>query len=174
MKLIGLALLVLFLSSCAQNEKNGAQSNSYFDIKGYFEKEAVRLKKLAPLIQKSVSIDGISEQKKIKIENYKKEFNNFISADINKVSWRGDFVVKIMGDLTQYSTLNNKIPVKELQIRYKDNVVKSIRIIEKTENILYYSSDTLSYFPDSLYEIKKTQKIKLLTQKKYVITGIFK
>jgi len=42
------------------------------------------------------------------------------------------------------------------------------------KNILYSSGDTLVYYPDSLYEIRKHQKIKLLAQKTYQITGKLK
>ncbi len=173
MRLTGLGFLIIFFCSCSQKEENIPQSEPYFNIKNYFEKEADRLTKLSLIVHKTVSIDGVSEQKRVKISDYKKELNTFISSDINKASWRGAFTVKKEEDQTFFTTENEKVPVKKVHIRFKNNSVKSIQIIVQTTNILYHSADTLTYFPDSLYEIKKTQKIKLLKEKKYVVIGRF-
>ncbi len=150
------------------------QSEAYFDIKGYFEKEAIRLNKLDLSTEKSVAIDGEKEQKLVKISDFNQELSAFIAADINKASWRGAFVVTKQNEIVRYTTENKKIPVSAVKIAYRNNKLKSIQLVVKTDNILYQSIDTLSYFPDSLYEIKKTQKIKLLKEKKYVVVGKFK
>lgn len=146
----------------------------YFDIKGYFEKEADRLLKLNLSISKTVSVNQEDEQKKVRIKDYKKELSAFISSDINKASWRGAFVELKNSNLTSYRTDNAKIPVKKIEITYDESSISSIRIIAETTNILYASRDTLIYYPDSLYQIKKTQKIKWLKEKSYKVIGQFK
>ena len=174
MKVTGLCFLVVLLYSCTPNEQNKSQKIAYFNIKGYFEKEAERLNGLNLKMHKTVSIDGVKEHKLVKIHDFKNELNTFISSDINKGSWKGAFTVKKEGDLALYMSENEKVPVKRVEIRYQNNKVKSIQIFIKTANILYHSSDTLNYYPDSLYEIRKTQKIKLLKEKKYIVIGKFK
>ncbi len=173
MKFTALGFLVIFFCSCAQKEQNILQSEPYFNIKDYFEKEADRLTKLNLVVHKTASIDGVNEKKDVKISDYKKELNTFITSDINKASWRGAFTVKKDEDQVLFTTENEKVPVKKVQIHFENNKVKSIQIVVKTINILYHSADTLTYFPDSLYEIKKTQKIKLLKEKKYRVIGRF-
>ena len=174
MKFIAFGFLIILYCSCSQKQQDIPQGEPYFNIKNYFEKEADRLTKLNSTIIKTVSIDGVSEQKKVKIKDYKKELNTFISSDINKASWRGAFVVKKEENQILFTSDNEKVPVKKVQIQFEKNKVKSIQIVVKTINILYHSSDTLTYFPDSLYEIKKMQKIKLLNSKRYSVVGRFK
>jgi len=174
MKLGGLGLIVLLLFSCTQSQQNQVQKDSYFKVKEYFEKEVNRLNKRKPRVDKTVSINGVKEQRQLQIADFKNELNIFISSDINKASWNGAFQIKKAQDVTIYTTADEKIPVKRLEISYQHNKVKSISILLLTTNILYHSSDTLTYFPDSLYEIKKTQKIKLLNEKKYAVIGRFR
>ena len=174
MRLTGLCFLIFLLHSCTPTEQNKKQKVAYFSLKNYFEKEAERLNRLNLQIHKTVGINGVNEQKLVKINNFENELNAFISSDINKASWRGAFTVKKDENLALYTTENNKVPVKKVEIRYQNKKVKSIQIFLRTTNILYHSSDTLTYFPDRLYEIKKTQKIKLLEEKRYVVIGKFK
>ncbi|MEJ5994223.1 hypothetical protein WG904_07280 [Pedobacter sp. Du54] len=173
MRLVSIGLLILILSSCTANEQNKPQSDAYFNIKGYFETEANRLNQLQLPIDKSVAINGIAEQKIVKIKDFKNELSSFIASDINKASWRGSYTVKKDRDNELYTTTNEKIPIKKIAIHYLNQKIKWIQVIGMTDNLLYHSSDSLTYFPDSLYEIKKTQKIRLLKEKKYVMIGKF-
>ena len=119
-------------------------------------------------------VNGEREDMKVKINNWEKEFETFISSDINKSSWRGSFKVKKDYSTEIYVTDNEKIPIKKVEIFYRNDKISGIKIIINTSNRLYISKDTLSYYPDSLYQIKKVQKIKLMDQKTYQIIGKFK
>ncbi len=166
--------LILFFTSCTLKEKENLSKKLYIDLNSYFKKEANRLSKINSFIDKTVIINGQKEEKKVKIIDWQKEFEPFISADINKVSWRGEFEIK--KDLLKetYTTANEKIPVKEIQLTYKNNKIYSIEISINTTNSLYFSKDNLIYYPDSTYQIKKVQKIKLMDQKVYQVIGKFK
>lgn len=172
MKLAGIGFLIIVCSACTANEQK-VQIDSYFNLKKYFEKEADRLNKLNLRIDKSVSINNDIEKKQVKIKDFKNEFSTFIASDINKASWKGMFKVNQKENSLLYTTENEKIPVKKVEVHYLNKKLTSIQIILVTDNILYHSLDTLNYFPDSLYEIKKLQKIKLIKEKKYVIRGRF-
>lgn len=171
MKNIGLCLITIFLFSCSQKEQEKGNALTYFDLKGYFKGEANRLNQTNRIVDKSVAINGSATQKKVKIEDFKKEFSTFMDADINKASWRGSFQISKTPNLIAYKSTDQKIPVKKLEIALNNNKISSIQIFVTNNNILYTSKDTLSYFPDSLYEIKKTQKIKLMAAKNYRISG---
>jgi len=173
-KKIYILLFALVLFSC--NQKNETRANTdllYFDLKGFFEQEMVRLEKLNPTVDKTVSVNGTIENKKVKITNWKKELAIFINADINKASWRGSFNISKENNTDIYVSNNKKIPVKRVHIEKQGLKVSKIEIVISHTNILFQSQDTLSYYPDSLYEIKKQQKIKLLSEKKYKIIGKF-
>jgi len=164
---------LLFFLSCGHTEQQQVHPQQYFDLKGYFQKEAARLNKTKPLVFKTVSVNDSSESKKIRIADWNKELANFSDADINKTAWLGMFKVEKNDQQEIYSSNDDKILVKKLQISRNNNKITSIRILLNTSNYLYHSTDTLAYFPDSLYEIRKTQQIKLLSVKKYRVKGTF-
>jgi len=171
-----LYLLVFALAcfSCNKQEKPNANNNLlYFDLKGYFEKEIDRLQEVSPSINKTVSINGAKEQKTLTITDWQKELAIFQNADINKNSWRGSFKITKQGEQSIYSSDNRKIPIKKILVEQQGSKVSKISIIVNNNNILYRSQDTLTYIPDSLYEIKKQQKIRFLAQKNYLIIGKF-
>ncbi len=165
--------LVLALASCTLKEQENKNAKSYFDLEGYFKKEAARLQKANPAINKTVMVGGKSETHQINIANWEKEFDLFIQADINKAAWRGAFNANGTNGNRIYTSQSAKVPVKKLEVSFKHNKVSAIRIFVSNTNDLYTSSDSLSYYPDSLYQIKKTQKIRLSADKKYEITGKF-
>lgn len=170
-----LFLLLLFsLGACnPAPSKKQFKAIRYFDLKDYIAKEAKRLNQLNPDIEKSVMVNRSEEHKKVKIADWQKELAVFSDADINKSAWQGLFQTYEGKDIKTYTADNEKVPVKSLSIKYRSGKIYGIQVLIRTENLLYTSNDTLSYFPDSLYEVKKTQHIKLLNEKDYRITGRF-
>ncbi|WP_406823542.1 hypothetical protein [Pedobacter sp. KACC 23697] len=174
-KKLFIPVFALALFSC--NQRKEAEANTdlvYFDIKGYFEKEISRLQKLNPIVNKTVSVNGAVESKSSKIADWSKELAIFVNADINKTSWKGSFKTKKQNGVDIYTSDHKKIPIKKISITWKDKKADIIEIIIDNKNILYRSQDTLTYCPDSLYSIKKQQKIRLLKDKKYSVIGKLK
>ncbi|WP_316801350.1 hypothetical protein [Pedobacter frigidisoli] len=170
-KLLILALAFGFTSCNQERETNANARLSYFDVKGFFSKEINRLRLSNPIVEKTVSVNGVSENRKIKIADWEKELAVFTNADINKASWQGEFKVTVDHQLTIYSSANKKIPVKKILITHQQAKVAKIEIIVENKNILFQSVDTLRYAPGLFYEIKKLQKIRFLKQKSYHIVG---
>ena len=165
----------LLLTSC--NSSPAEQQKTvplYFDLKGYFEKEALRLQRAQPLVSKSVSINGSEETKSLKIANWKAELAAIADADINKASWRRLFTVHHKNGKVHYTTAEEKIPVKEVIVAYSQNKPVAVVVLMKASNMLYTSVDSLHYYPDSLYQINKSQHIRLLDSKDYKVTLKFK
>ncbi|MFF5382854.1 hypothetical protein [Pedobacter suwonensis] len=174
-KKLFIPVFALALFSCNQRKAAEANTNlAYFDIKGYFEKEISRLQKLNPVVNKSVSVDGTVENKNVKIADWTKELAIFVNADINKTSWKGSFKTNQENGVDIYTSDHKKIPIKKVSITWKGQKAGKIEIIIDNKNILYQSQDTLTYCPDSLYSIKKHQKIRLLKNKRYSVTGKLK
>lgn len=170
---IVLPLLVLLFNSCISPQKKVLTSN-YFDLKGYFEIEAARLQEANPSIRKTVFINGSSEEKQLHIENWKKEFSAFIDADINKAAWQGQFATEKKNDIEYYKAKKEEIPIQLLTIDYnKEERIRSIKISIRNKNILYTSVDELLYYPDSLYEITKSQAVRFRDVKSYKVKGVF-
>jgi hypothetical protein len=167
-----ICLLLITIFSCRYDDQK-KERPAYFDIATYFNKEALRLSKNNLAVNKTVWVDGKKEQKNIIIKNWEKEFEIFIDADINKASWKGFFSVNGNADEEVYVSNDKKIPVKKVIVKKNGERITAIQIFIHNTNDLYNSQDSLSYFPDSLYHIKKTQKIKLLSERKYEVTGRF-
>ena len=170
-----LILLLPVLFSC-RPEKPGSTiaGNSYFDLKGYLGKEISRYTETNPFVEKTVSINGKAESKNIRVIDWSKELAVFIDADINKSAWKGDFKVDSSSNYAQYASTSEKIPVKQMFVFRADDKIVKVEIILSNRNLLYQSNDTLSYYPDSLYKIIKTQKIRLMDGKRYEIVGRIK
>lgn len=171
-------LFILLLFSGCQSAPEQTQKNelTYFDLKGFFQKESSRLSKSDPVITKTVSVNDSSETKRIHIPDWNKELEIFREADINKTAWKNMFKISKTTDKQQYATDNEKISVKNVTLFYNNdasNEVRGVQIIVKNTNLLYNSTDTLIYFPDSIYQIRKSQNILLLSKKNYQITGKF-
>lgn len=157
----------------SQPESSKLQESTYFDLKGFFVDEAERLNRLDLTIDKTVIVNGAKETRKIKVADWKKELNIFLDADIKRPAWKGMFNIEKRPDFETYRSNDAKIPLKELSIRYKDGKVSTLLIVSETKNYLYTSRDSLFYAPDSTYEIKKKQNIKLLNQKNYIVSVRF-
>ncbi|MBB6500215.1 hypothetical protein [Pedobacter cryoconitis] len=170
-----ISLSILFFAACNPSApKKQNTSFTYFKLKDYMDLEAKRLKVLNPEIDKTVMVNQSAERKKLRIADWQKELSSFADADINKSAWQGLFKQRKGKDTESYLSDNEKVPVKSMTISYRNGKVHGIELLIRTENSLYTSNDTLSYFPDSLYQLKKTQHIKLLNEKSYQITGRFK
>lgn len=168
-----LAIMAISIFFGCSNAAKEDQKNElgYFDLKSYFHKEAGRLKKNNPFVEKTVLINADAETKKVQIPDWATELAMFANADINRASWKGLFSIQKNEDEEVYISSSDKVPVKKVTVNKHLNQVSSIQIIVTNVNSLYSSTDTLSYFPDSLYLINKTQNIRLLPGKHYQVIG---
>ncbi|PTS92931.1 hypothetical protein DBR11_26090 [Pedobacter sp. HMWF019] len=162
-----------FFAACNPSGPNPHAEDKYFDIQNYFQQEALRLNKAKPLVEKTVMVNGAEEKKKVSIADWNREFSVFSDADINKSAWKGAFKVTKTKNEELYVNTEDKIPVKQVLIYRAGNQITGIKILQNTANYLYNSVDTLVYYPDSLYQISKTQHIRLLNAKAYKVTGKF-
>ncbi|MET4083006.1 hypothetical protein ABIB40_002973 [Pedobacter sp. UYP30] len=170
-KLYVLILSLAVFSCRPEKTAKAISNNAYFDLKGYFEKEVERYNAKKPTVEKTVAINGKAEIKRLVIKDWQRELAIFTDADINKSAWQGAFTIEKSGSDTHYTSENKKIPVKEVFISNKFGKVAKVEVIIANVNLLYHSNDTLTYYPDSLYQIVKQQKIKLMGVKRYKIVG---
>jgi hypothetical protein len=161
------------LQSCKPDIKENRAGMKYFDIKGFFKNDSARLTQLNQSIYKTVKHNGVSESKTVHIANWGTELSLFSGADINKPAWKDSYKVTVDSNLIVYQALTPDLKMREIRIKLVAGKVKYMIILDSTKNILYSSLEKLSYFPDSLYLIQKTQTVKLLGTNKYDISGYF-
>jgi hypothetical protein len=163
---------IVILPAC----KPAIQQNAglkYFDVKGFFEKESVRLTKLNPLIVKSVYHNGATESKKVHIDNWGTELGLFSGSDINRPAWKDSYNVIAEGNILMYKTKDTLLNTREILIKQVNGRVEYMLIYNHSKNLLYTNDEVLTYFPDSLYQINKIQSVRLLGTNKYQIKGFF-
>lgn len=173
MRKVALLLFGVLASCGGKDQSKPATAMQYFDVKGYFSKEAKTLSQRNLVINKTVIVNGATENKSLKITDWNKELAAFIDADINKRAWAGEFSEVKTSNGIVYTSNNEKVPVKKLIVDKKKERITAVTVIINNSNYLYTSSDTLRYYPDSLYQIRKAQHITLMSPKTYRITGVF-
>lgn len=170
-------LVIGLLSSCGESEQTtqDLQTEVYFDIKGFFEEEAVRLSRNSNPVHKEITRNREeTESKNITIKDWKKELSLFIESDINKPAWTSSYQVREEGDSTIYTTSDPNLRTKKIVINMEDEKVAAITISNEVTNQLYTSQEKLYYSPDSLYRIEKEQDVRVIGSNHYLVTGKFK
>ncbi|GAA4337244.1 hypothetical protein GCM10023149_46600 [Mucilaginibacter gynuensis] len=168
-------LITSGLYSCRPDVKETGSEKRFFDVSAYFKNEAVRLTKLNPAVTKSASHNNDTQTQKVHIKNWTAELDLFTISDINKPSWRDSYTIANSGDsLIIYKAKLPELKTKEILVRKHSGKVDLVMIYNHTDNLLYQSSEKLTYFPDSLYLIEKRQSVKLLGTNKYKIEGILR
>lgn len=169
--ILGFALLA-FMPAC----KPRIENNGAFDLKGYITKDAGRLKKLNHAVIKTVFHNGVTETKTVHIDNWAQELGLFIDADINKPTWKSNYDVTAEDSLLVYRAKNKDkdLKVRYLLINHTKQKVKWILIYTKAENMLYKTTQKLTYYPDSLYSIEMVQHVRSMGTNVYKVQGLIK
>jgi hypothetical protein len=163
--------MMLLQTACKPDIK---EKSKYFDIRGFFMADTGHLNKLNLQVLKTVTHNGVSESKSVHIDNWGRELDLFIGSDINKPAWKDSYTVIDQGGLAVYRAKYPELTVREILIKKAKGKVEWILIFNKTKNILYQSTEKLSYYPDSLYLIEKDQKVRLMGNNHYRIEGVIK
>ncbi|WPU95942.1 hypothetical protein SNE25_10475 [Mucilaginibacter sabulilitoris] len=172
--LLGGILLLSGLPSCRPDIKQSGTVLKYFDINGYFKADTARLRKSDPAVNKTVTHNGITENKTVHITNWGHELNLFIQSDINRPAWKNSYRVQVIDSLIIYQAKHSELRTTRVVIRKDKDKVKWILIFNHTKNLLYETREKLSYFPDSVYLIEKWQQVRLMGRNNYRIEGTLK
>ncbi|HLT41524.1 MAG TPA: hypothetical protein VKZ95_02380 [Sphingobacteriaceae bacterium] len=171
--IIGL-FTITSLFSCVESEPKVADKELFFSLKNYFEKEAQRLNKIQPTVLKQVNRNSTTETKEIEIQDWEREFGLFIESDINRLSWKNSYLETTRQDTVFYKSNDPTLRTQEIYIVKDNDKIKGISINNIVDNYLYKSNERLVYYPDSLYQINKLQKVRVLGANDYHISGFFK
>jgi hypothetical protein len=172
--LTGGIVLLPGLQSCRPDKTQANGTLKYFDVAGYFKADTSKLQKLNPAVNKTVLHNGTSENKTVHIPNWGQELNLFIQSDINRPAWKNSYSVLNTDSLIIYTAKTPDLRTTKIMIRKDNNRVKWLVIYNHTKNLLYETREKLSYFPDSAYQIEKSQHVKLMGKNLYMVKGILK
>ncbi len=162
----------LSFTFCTPEAQPDNSSKVYFDLKGFFKNEAEYLQKKNPLINKTVTKNDLKERQKLIVRNWVNELDLFAASDINKAAWRDLYEVKNTQSSTEYLAKDNKLRTRKIVIdKSHAGKIEHVFILNQVSNNLYSSAEELNYYTDSLYTIRKKQKILIIGANDYSITG---
>lgn len=164
--------LLFAFTACRPDVESNSGTPEYFNIKDFFTTTAAKFTGKHARVLKTLVYNQRIETKEVKVNNWKGELELFINSDINKPAWRNSYSIKNGKDLLVYKAKTPELKTREIAIKRSGGKIKWILIYNHTRNILYASTEKLSYYPDSVYVIEKTQSIRLLGKKTYKIKGI--
>jgi hypothetical protein len=170
-------LLLLNIVSCKQDSSANKIPMQFFDLKGYFSGEAARLAKLNPEISKTAVYNKQPETQKVHIANWSNELSMFTESDINKPAWRASYDVQSSDGFITYKAKDPELKTQDIVIKKNGNKIKWIFIYNHVRRtlfnmMLFESKETLTYFPDSLYQVQKRQATRVLGINTYNVKGV--
>jgi hypothetical protein len=165
-------LIITLLTACKPDVKETGAALKYFDLKGYFIREAIRLNKMNKVVVKTVSNNGVTESKKVHIGNWSRELDLFIGSDINRPAWKNSYDVSNSDNILLYRAKFPELTTHEIIIKRENQQIKWILIFNGTKNKLYETIEKLTYYPDSLYAISKFQRVRFMGNNNYKVQGI--
>ncbi len=169
---LGGIMLISGLPSCRPDIKQSGAVLKYADISGFFKADTAKLTKLNPLVNKTVTHNGVTENKTLHITNWGQELNLFIQSDINRPAWKNSYKVQTTDSLIVYQAKYPDLRTTRIVIKKNGAQIKWVLIFNHTKNLLYETREKLSYFPDSAYLIEKWQHVRLMGQNNYRIEGV--
>ncbi len=168
---------MILLAACQEVTTPIEQSNEpaiFFDLKTFFQKEKVRLEKLNAF-KKTVSINGVSEEKALATLDFDNELSIFIASDINRPAWSDKYKVDSLftaqKELHQiiYTVQDESLKIKKLIIGFQNNRVSTIDIEKATDNAVAQSKQALSYKVGKGYSIQSEQALSLSDTKTILV-----
>ena len=159
--------------ACKPEIKETGATLKYYDLKEFFKTDSARLVKLNPSIKKTVTHNGESETKTLKILNWGQEFGLFTSSDINKPAWKDSYAVQENADSLVYKAKFPELKTREIVLHKSNGKVTSVYILNNVHNLLYNSTEKLFYQPGKYYLIEKNQKVKVMGGNNYLVKGEF-
>jgi hypothetical protein len=153
-----------FINAC-QNEapQYGKPQTTFFDLKGYFKTEVIRLKQYMTKVKKTVTVNGKSEEKILENLNFEEELAPFIASDINRPAWSDYYMSKVKepsvnNGTWEYYALKDHLKTRSLIVN-KEGQNSNIDILNAEETVATKSETRLNYDNRIGYTISTIQKL---------------
>jgi len=139
-------LIICTLAACTvENDKTKVEVDAYFNLGALLNEKIEYLASANAKLQKELTSQGASELLTIdpdSVAGWKRQFNLFYEADINKLGYVGDYFeeeIPAINGISKkiYSTKTQKNPVKVMEYIYEESSLKEIRISVKESNAIY-------------------------------------
>lgn len=169
-------LLLLFVACKLDNigSDSGVAPTPFFDLEAYFDQEIARLDSLQPKLEKTASIDGEVEKKRIEETDFEQELRVFRRSGINRPSWADKYQIDSIQEegvlkKIQYTVLDTSLYTRLLSISFQDELVDSIRIQNRANSAIARTEQNLLYLPGRSYRIESVQKTIGAEERKVIV-----
>src|SRR5690606_25173682 len=140
----------------------------------FFQQEIDSLQQAAPLVEKQVQKDELTEQKRMQIKNWETELASFRSVDLNKAAYEGLIEIDSAGGVMEYHFQDSTLDLSCVRIRICDNRMPEVISIERdVKHSLYHTAGVLVYGRDAVYLDEKNQKLRLVGDNFDRVMGTF-
>ena len=147
--------IVGFLS-CTSVETGIADSEVYFDLSGAMDR-LIAEQDANFSVEKTVSLNGKSEQKSIDSYDLSQELTILKKYDIDKVSLAGKYNVNVSQDngfeLTEYLANEDKLKTRILKVWKNADKIEKIEVEALLNSIMATSDQKIIYEPSRLFHM---------------------
>ena len=174
-----LLFISLLLVGCTESS-NENTTKYYYDLAGFINQQISQLTDSKLLTQKKLLIGEKAETIQTKDIDWKKEFELFLQADLNKQSYQLSYTKDSMQNSVVYQLKKGeKLPVKTLKIEFdEEKSPKHIEALMQVENYLYKSEKHLSMDLEKKqlksYQIEGWQELFVGKKKSFKVVGVIK
>jgi hypothetical protein len=136
---------------------------AFFDLKSFIQQEIEHLKKMK-MVEKTVTVNGKSETKKVAIANWEEELTPFINSDINRPAWKDKYrlnegLIAQEGKYKRYEATDENLKTQVLGIKFSDDdKILTVYIENKEDSAVSAAQQKLTYNVGKGYKIESLQK----------------
>lgn len=165
-----------FFWGCSAPE-NAAPERA-FDLPAFFQTEQKRLEATPVQVLKTVEVNGRSAAYTTDSIRWTEELALPASLDLNKPAWIGKYrqerISTQNGNIVRYLPTDESIPLRFAEVRLlADGSVQSAEGYRTESSLITETSVHWWYYPDSLYRIMGTERLRGLQPNRYSVEGRF-
>ncbi len=176
LKLLFCLMYVCSISTGCYDPVEKTDKQIYFDMEVFFENEIERLKANNVFINKTVKLNNQQEEQIIDKINWEEELQLFITSNINKNAFYGNYDIDSTSELNAviYRALDKDYLVQLLKVQYNEQQeIAALYIHRSTQNYFKNATEVLEYISGQHYRIQKQEKILLQDPIHYFVEGVF-
>ena len=156
-------LLPLLLCTCGLATEDELAESTFFDLAGYMTAEAERLSGSPLTVEKTITLNGVTETQELTTLNYDDDLRLFGNADINKPAWRDKYRTEkeqLSGshEVIRYVALDSALTTRVLEVESDRGEPTRIQIERRTGTVLSDGRSQLVYEPATGYSVVSYQK----------------
>jgi len=165
---------LMAMISCQSQVEPQNQQVKYFDMKQFIQTETADLEAQNFGLKKIMQTNNTNDTLVISKPDWKNELNIFSSCNINKPTLYGTYTIDTIAKTVHYQSIAKKNKVQSCMLIFKDDnlkVIEKIEIINRKENFINQSSETLTYEPKQGYTIEIQQNVISAKGSSFILLG---